>query len=481
MDAERSADGVFGLLSNEIRVDILRAIAIAQHEAEKRGSGMAELSFSDVYERVDVDNTSKLSYHLGELTGTFLRKDENGYSFTHAGERMVRFVLAENYRRPADSGTVEAEGTCLFCGAATLEAALSEQYFVVGCTTCDRPATGYIVTPAQARSYEGADLLESFKRKQAAEYGMVHQGLCPACGGRIHTEVVSASEVRLSDSVPISFLAIDECRQCLRVYSGPLTYSAAYHPASVAFHWDHGVDITGTGIWELHHHLYEGRWSSERLGANPDEYRVVLRRDDEALRVFLDGNTRVTRTERVRGRTVGFAAVAFWEELVFRGVFLTNGIEGLLERGHARSIAVPAALFGSAVVFALVHVPGALSEGYSPWLTALMIFSMGLLFGIAYLLTGELALPMGLHLAINFVSGNVFGIEGISTMEGVPTLFAFETAESGLAAPMSGVPILVSLAVGCALVVGWCYRRRGLSNPLSFGPEAESDGRGPPR
>lgn len=304
MDTEQTADDAFALLSNTIRIDILEAVAIAQNEEEQSGAGMAALSFSDVYDRVDVDNTSKLSYHLGELTGTFLRKHEDGYSFTHAGERMVRFILAENYLSPSDFGPIETDGTCLFCGESTLEATLHEQYFVVRCSSCERPVTGYIITPAQARSHEGADLLESLKRKQATEYGLVQRGVCPECAGRIDTEVIPASEAALSDTVPVSLLTIGECRQCLRIYSGPLTYSVAYHPASVAFHWDHGVDIMETGMWEFHRHLHEGTWASERIDTDPDEYRVVLRRDDALLRVFLDETARVIRSERVRGRTV---------------------------------------------------------------------------------------------------------------------------------------------------------------------------------
>ncbi|WP_331232631.1 CPBP family glutamic-type intramembrane protease [Natronorarus salvus] len=158
---------------------------------------------------------------------------------------------------------------------------------------------------------------------------------------------------------------------------------------------------------------------------------------------------------------IGFIAVAFWEELVFRGVFMINGIEGLTERGHSR---VPAALFaliGSSVVFALINVPGAVSEGHSAWFTALWTLSAGLLWGVAYLLTGELALPIGLHLGFNYVSSNVFGINGVAELEGVPTVFVVESTTTGLTAPMSGIPIIVSNVFGIVLVICWCYWRGG--------------------
>src|SRR6056297_715332 len=76
-----------------------------------------------------------------------------------AGEQMVRFILAENYRQPPDIGPVEADGTCLRCGEPGLEAVLQDQYFVLRCPDCERPTFTYRVTPAQARSHAEADLV----------------------------------------------------------------------------------------------------------------------------------------------------------------------------------------------------------------------------------------------------------------------------------------------------------------------------------
>lgn len=304
MATEKTAADMFALLSDESRVEILQAVAIAQYEQGLSNSGFAPLSFSEIYNRVDVDSTSKLSYHLGELTETYLRKTEDGYSFTHAGEQIVRFILAENFRQPAEIDTIETEGTCLYCGEIQLEAGLDDQYFMVRCPSCDQPVTGYIVTPAQARAHSGAALLESLKRKQATDFSLVQHGICPECAGQIQTDVLDASEQPVPDEVPVSYFTLDECEACLRQYSGPLTYSVAFRTASIAFHWDHAVDILGTGWWELHRYLKEGRWTAERIAADPAEYRVVLRHEDAALRVFLDDDARTTRTERVRGRNV---------------------------------------------------------------------------------------------------------------------------------------------------------------------------------
>lgn len=300
MGTEQTAGDVFGLLSDDIRLDILRTVAIAQQE--EQAAGVAALSFSDMYDRVDVDSTSKLSYHLGELTGTFLRKHEGGYAFTHAGEQLVRFVLAENYRSPSDFGTIETDGTCLFCGESALEALLENQYFMIRCSDCDRPAFSYRIRPAQVRSRTGTDLIDAVIWEQAGDFFKMRQGVCPDCAGRLDTEVIDTETVPVSETVPASFGTYSECQQCRRCLSIPLSYAAACHPESVAFHWEHGVDIMGTGMWEWHNHLHEGRWNSERNDTEQANYRVVLQRDKTALRLYLDERAVVKRTERVQRR-----------------------------------------------------------------------------------------------------------------------------------------------------------------------------------
>lgn len=300
MGSEQTADDVFQLLSDEIRLDVLRTVAVAQRE--KRQTGVTELSFSEIYDRVDVDDTSKLSYHLGELTGTFLRKHGDGYAFTHAGEQLVRFVLAGNYRQPPEVGQVETEGSCLFCEETTLVASLHDQYFMIRCSACDRPAYAYRVRPAQVRSHTGADLIESVIREQAGDLLKARRGVCPDCAGALDTEVMSAENEASPDGVPLSYATASECQECLRFLSLPLTHAAVFHPEAIAFYWEHGVDVLGTGLWEFHHYLDDGRWTADRTGTDPAEYRVEFRHDTSSLRLFLDESAVVTRTERVRRR-----------------------------------------------------------------------------------------------------------------------------------------------------------------------------------
>src|SRR4051794_7619289 len=99
---------------------------------------------------------------------------------------------------------------------------------------------------------------------------------------------------------------------------------------------------------------------------------------------------------------VAVAAVAFGEEASYRGYPIKNLTEGV---GRAQWGTVIAVLI-AAVFFGLAHA----SNENATWLTTINIVIFGLLFGTAYVLTGELALPIGLHFAWDFVQGFVFGV-----------------------------------------------------------------------
>ena len=304
MTTNRSATDIFRLLADDTRVDILRAVAVVQYELEQVGSGAAELAFSEIYDHVDVENTSKLSYHLGELTGAYLRKSDDGYSLSHAGERIVRFILSGNYEQPSSFGPEPVDGVCVFCGEEALEAKLSHQFFRIDCTACEQQVTGQPITPAQVRTRGGESLVQSVKLRSAEDAKQIRQGMCPECGAHLSADVVAVPDSPLPDAD--SFVVASTCEECLREYNSPLTYSVVYHPASIAFHWNRGVDVTARGLWEFNEHLYEGRWTSEQTSSDPDEYEVVLRHGADAVRLYLDSTATVMRTERVRGESGEF-------------------------------------------------------------------------------------------------------------------------------------------------------------------------------
>lgn len=150
-----------------------------------------------------------------------------------------------------------------------------------------------------------------------------------------------------------------------------------------------------------------------------------------------------------------FVAVGVYEELLARGWLLTNLAEGLRfvgERG-----AVSGAVLVSSVVFGVLHLgnPGA------SVLSAAVISAAGVFLALGYVLTGELAIPIGVHVTWNFFQGPVFGL-GVSGISMPASVIATEPvgpeiATGGAFGPEAGALGIVAIAVGIVATVLWVW------------------------
>jgi membrane protease YdiL (CAAX protease family) len=179
------------------------------------------------------------------------------------------------------------------------------------------------------------------------------------------------------------------------------------------------------------------------------------------------------------GMLVSFAFVALSEELFSRGYQLTNLREGLrssrLEPRLAGGLASAGAVLLTSVAFALLHIG-------NPGVTVSAIVGIaaaGVVLALGYLWTGQLALPIGLHLSWNFFQGNVFGFPVSGTDPG-PRVLALRQAGDPLITggdfgPEAGLIGLAALLVGALLQLGWAKlgpRPRAASPDAQ--PQAES-------
>jgi uncharacterized protein len=91
-----------------------------------------------------------------------------------------------------------------------------------------------------------------------------------------------------------------------------------------------------------------------------------------------------------------------WEELVLRGVFLATAADGL-RRWLPPRLAVAGGLVLSGVIFGLGHV----EQATHPALILTWVLP-GIIFGLIYVLSGNLAIPIGAHAAFNITANVLF-------------------------------------------------------------------------
>lgn len=154
------------------------------------------------------------------------------------------------------------------------------------------------------------------------------------------------------------------------------------------------------------------------------------------------------------------AAAAAAEELLFRGFVFQRLLDGLG--------VWPAQLIVGAF-FVLTHADALGAVGGLGWLAGANIFLASILFGLAYLRTRSLAMPLGLHLAANLAEGPLLGF-GVSG-EDEPSLLApvFGEAPHWLTGGSFGLEASAPGLIVVAAFAAALWRPQTLARLLGFG------------
>nr|WP_225316355.1 MULTISPECIES: type II CAAX endopeptidase family protein [Haloferax] len=157
---------------------------------------------------------------------------------------------------------------------------------------------------------------------------------------------------------------------------------------------------------------------------------------------------------------VFFISVGLAEELLLRGVVLTDIAEGMRWRFDVRT-AILVALVASSALFGLAH----LQNPNSSVASTLSITFAGVMLGFGYVLTGNLAIPVGIHISWNFVQGGVYGF-AVSGLDFGTSLV--ETTEQGpdivtggAFGPEAGLFGVGAMVAGMAVIAWYVQFRYG--------------------
>jgi membrane protease YdiL (CAAX protease family) len=180
-------------------------------------------------------------------------------------------------------------------------------------------------------------------------------------------------------------------------------------------------------------------------------------------RAFVTNDSQMAFPLAILAYLVTFIAVGIQEELFYRGYQLKNLAEGLKGKAISPQTAILLSTLLTSIVFGVMHMTNPNSSLVS---TVNIIFAGVFLLAVGYILTGELAISIGVHITWNFFMGNIYGfpVSGID-FSGV-TLIATQQSgpplwTGGAFGPEAGLLGSLAMLLGGLLTALWVQRRHG--------------------
>jgi hypothetical protein len=286
---------IFGLLSDDNRVEILRAL----------WNGDEPMTFSELHDAVGIGDSGQFNYHLDKLVGQFVTRGEAGYELTAAGGQINGAIEAGSYTASGSMEPIELDRSCPTCGG-TRTFYYENEVASVECDSCTVQVE-YTIPPSvfvgcdreEIPGVAGAYLRAIIERMDA--------GFCPQCDGPIEREVCRLPDSQVWDppedeviedelpGEPDSLPTVQyECRQCGMQPTSGLGYSLLDDPAVIGFYHDRGIDIREHSLWDF---TTLGEESERVKSTDPFRATRTFTADGDELTVIVDDEMRVVETD----------------------------------------------------------------------------------------------------------------------------------------------------------------------------------------
>jgi ssDNA-binding Zn-finger/Zn-ribbon topoisomerase 1 len=293
----------FRLVGDETRLAILLALWDAYDRPDAADNA---LSFSALFSRVQYNDRGNFRYHLRQLEGQYVRRtNDDKYELRHTGLKLVQTVISGAGVRDTEVKRAEIDRTCELCGTQTAIRYEDGIAFHV-CTNCEGKTSiqefpnGYLNSvafpPAGVPDREPDELIAAAEIVAYRKMRTMFQGVCATCSGPVtarlelctdHQRDGTCEHCGRKDAV----LAAFRCQTCKDSHAAPPSVLSVFHPAVVAFYYDHGVSIR----WHAEEFDgltlvgdYEPEFEQEIVSEEPSRVTVTISLDGDELSLTFD-------------------------------------------------------------------------------------------------------------------------------------------------------------------------------------------------
>lgn len=186
-----SPEEAFAVLGDETRLQILEVL----------GGADGPLSYTELFDRIEYDDSANFTYHLERLVDHFVRKTDEGYAPRLPGRRVIEAIYSGVVTDGLLIERTATDLTCMYCGHPT-EMAYYDEVAVVYCSECegrignlglaeDWPITaddivGYVsIPPAGVYGRTPTEILEAAGIWTIADVQAIVREVCPRCAASI--------------------------------------------------------------------------------------------------------------------------------------------------------------------------------------------------------------------------------------------------------------------------------------------------------
>lgn len=224
----------FALLGDETRMAILQVLWDEREPFASTADNA--VSFTELRERVGMDDPGQFNYHLNQLVDEFVTRTDHGYVLRMNAVQVLRSAVVRSETRDVVLPTTEADDRCPFCGG-VVEVTYADELLVVRCTECPTEHVSKILAggtlmnspifpPTGIADRTGQDLWEAqFDHVASAVFGFL-RGVCAVCTA-LSTASVDACLDHTTEGIceqcgsTQAAMATVQCETCTFAWRGP--------------------------------------------------------------------------------------------------------------------------------------------------------------------------------------------------------------------------------------------------------------------